>query len=323
MAISRVKTWISGEVLTASDLNNEFNNILNNATGLISPLTANLAFGGFSLTGLGAGSTSTPSLSFTGDTNTGLYSSAAESVDIVGQGGRIIQASGFADAVNFVRVTNSITGQAPAVEAVGTDTNVGLRLVAKGSGYVEATAFRFGVFTATQSADHDGRAYWHKTEGTLHIVSGTLMARIPAIPSIQRGDLIHASGTDGATTFARLGIGTTGQVLVADGGVPIWAASESLTIKWVKFNGSGGILSSSGVSNVAREAAGEYRIDWTTPYASTAYAVTATGGGSTEQYVKTSSGTAYATTHVRVSARNQNGTADDAVSGVITVMATE
>jgi hypothetical protein len=39
MAISRVKTWISGEVLTASDLNAEFNNILSNATSLISPAT--------------------------------------------------------------------------------------------------------------------------------------------------------------------------------------------------------------------------------------------------------------------------------------------
>jgi hypothetical protein len=44
MAISRVKTWIAGEVLTASDLNNEFNNILNNALSLISPLTGNLNF---------------------------------------------------------------------------------------------------------------------------------------------------------------------------------------------------------------------------------------------------------------------------------------
>lgn len=39
MAISRAKTWIAGEVLTASDLNGEFNNIINNALALISPLT--------------------------------------------------------------------------------------------------------------------------------------------------------------------------------------------------------------------------------------------------------------------------------------------
>jgi len=48
MAISRVKTWIAGEILTASDLNAEFNNIINNALSLISPLTANLDFDNFS-----------------------------------------------------------------------------------------------------------------------------------------------------------------------------------------------------------------------------------------------------------------------------------
>ncbi len=44
MAISRVKTWIAGEVLTASDLNAEFNNVLTNALSLVSPLTGNLNF---------------------------------------------------------------------------------------------------------------------------------------------------------------------------------------------------------------------------------------------------------------------------------------
>lgn len=44
MALARVKTWISGEVLFAADLNGEFNNVLNNALALISPLTGNLNF---------------------------------------------------------------------------------------------------------------------------------------------------------------------------------------------------------------------------------------------------------------------------------------
>ncbi len=38
MALSRIKTWTT-EVLTASDLNAEFDNILDNATSLITPLT--------------------------------------------------------------------------------------------------------------------------------------------------------------------------------------------------------------------------------------------------------------------------------------------
>lgn len=58
MALSRVKTWISGDVLTASDLNAEFNNILNNPVSLISPLTAAISLAGFALT-LDAASAST------------------------------------------------------------------------------------------------------------------------------------------------------------------------------------------------------------------------------------------------------------------------
>ncbi len=44
MAISRVKVWIAGDILTASDLNAEFNNLITNALALVSPLTGNLDF---------------------------------------------------------------------------------------------------------------------------------------------------------------------------------------------------------------------------------------------------------------------------------------
>ena len=51
MAITRVKTW-AAEILTFNDLNAEFDNILNNALSLISPLTGNLAAGSNDITGL-------------------------------------------------------------------------------------------------------------------------------------------------------------------------------------------------------------------------------------------------------------------------------
>lgn len=46
-AVSRVKTWSDGEVLTHTDLNAEFQNIIDNMTTAISPLTANLDFAGY------------------------------------------------------------------------------------------------------------------------------------------------------------------------------------------------------------------------------------------------------------------------------------
>ena len=50
MALARIKTWSSGEVLNASDLNAEFDNILSNAGSLISPFDSALDFDGFTLT---------------------------------------------------------------------------------------------------------------------------------------------------------------------------------------------------------------------------------------------------------------------------------
>src|SRR3989304_4252040 len=43
MSLSRVKNWIA-EVLSSSDLNAEFNNILNNPGSLITPITFSLTF---------------------------------------------------------------------------------------------------------------------------------------------------------------------------------------------------------------------------------------------------------------------------------------
>jgi hypothetical protein len=44
--------WIAGEVLTASDLNAEFNNVITQALALVSPLTGDLNFAGFKATNL-------------------------------------------------------------------------------------------------------------------------------------------------------------------------------------------------------------------------------------------------------------------------------
>lgn len=49
MAISRAHTWAAGEVLLASDLNSEFNNIINNGADLVSPFTKAISMGGFAL----------------------------------------------------------------------------------------------------------------------------------------------------------------------------------------------------------------------------------------------------------------------------------
>lgn len=76
MALARVHIWIAGEVLLASDLNTEFNNIITNAASLFSPLTSGLDVDGFGVTLDAAGvttftSTTGVSWSFTSGAKTG------------------------------------------------------------------------------------------------------------------------------------------------------------------------------------------------------------------------------------------------------------
>lgn len=77
MALSRVKTWIA-EILYASDLNAEFNNLLNNALSLISPLTGNLDAGSNKITALAAPTALTDAMRL-GDSisNLGIYYTTA------------------------------------------------------------------------------------------------------------------------------------------------------------------------------------------------------------------------------------------------------
>ena len=50
MAVARVKTWVSGDELTQTDLNAEFNNVLDNGTAMAFPLDRNVEAAGFDLT---------------------------------------------------------------------------------------------------------------------------------------------------------------------------------------------------------------------------------------------------------------------------------
>lgn len=132
MALSRIKTWTT-EVLASADLNAEFNNILNNARSLISPLTGDLAAGGNSITGLALGSVGSPSLSATGNTATGLWFSSANIVDISANGVRALRLNTATSGVNFWDMTPAATGAYPALLATGSDATVNAVYDTKGA----------------------------------------------------------------------------------------------------------------------------------------------------------------------------------------------
>ena len=210
MAIARTKVWIANEVLTASDLNSEFNGIIDNALSLVSPWTANMSAGGFLLTTLNAGSAGSPSLQFTGDTNTGVYRPAADTVGLAGAGVDVVRATGTAGGVNFHDLRSQSAGNAPELQAAGTDTNISLRMVPKGTGYVQiATAG--GIVNADYVP---GLAFADFDTGLVQVVSGTL--DIVA----QSRQVLRASGYLNATNYIRISNAQAGATpyLEAQGG---------------------------------------------------------------------------------------------------------
>jgi hypothetical protein len=136
MALARIKTWNLGEILTAADLNAEFNNFINNGISLISPATADLAMGGFRLTGVSAGSVSNPAVQPTGDTNTGMYFSGSDAIDFATGSVRALSIGTAAVGVNYFQISPSATGANISLTALGSDTNPGIDLITKGTGQI-------------------------------------------------------------------------------------------------------------------------------------------------------------------------------------------
>ena len=177
MALSRVKNWVSAEVLYASDLENEFNNVLNNGLALISPLTGNLDFSGFSLANLAVGAVGSPGAYFNGDTNTGVYQAVADSLDVAAGGVRVASFYTRTSAVNYLAFRPGVTGNTVTIEAAGSDTNIGIELVPKGTGYAVigrgssvGSAFRPSLVFRGDPALDSG--LMQMTTGTVDLVAG-------------------------------------------------------------------------------------------------------------------------------------------------------
>jgi hypothetical protein len=134
MALSRVKTW-TAEVLTYSDLNAEFDNILNNGGGSLgSPRTASLDVDGYSIVLDGAG---------------GAYMQAGTTniVDFYGNSTLLFRLDmSVSTPVNALSFVASATGSAVQVQARGSDSNISINLVPKGSGGIQINGVAIVTF---------------------------------------------------------------------------------------------------------------------------------------------------------------------------------
>jgi len=126
MALSAIKTFAPGEILTASDLNAMNNNILSNALTLISPITGALDLDGNEFI-------------LDSDADTSIQADTDDQIDFKLGGTDIFKLLTVATAVNGITFTGSATGDAVSFDAFGSDTDVGINITAKGAGPIVLT----------------------------------------------------------------------------------------------------------------------------------------------------------------------------------------
>ncbi len=138
MALSRSKTWIAAEILTASDLNNEFNNILNNPVSLISPLTAALDMDGKEIV-------------LDADADSSLTADTDDRLDLKLSGTDLFRFDGTATTpVNGFDFIAAAAASEPSITAVGSDTDISVNLVPKGAGVVTSAGATLAIISKVQ-----------------------------------------------------------------------------------------------------------------------------------------------------------------------------
>lgn len=164
MALARIKTW-TAEVLTYSDLNAEFNNILNNGAGsLSSPRTANFDLDGYSIL-LDAAATSY------------FQASTQNILDLYGASTLLFKFDmSVSTPVNALGFIAAAASSSPDITTRGSDTNIGLRIQPKGSGKLTI----------------DGAMNWVDGGGTADAITATYA---PAISALDDGLMVGVRAT--------------------------------------------------------------------------------------------------------------------------------
>jgi len=234
LAVSRSKTWISGEILSASDLNQEFNNILSGGESLGWPATKAKDLDGQQLI-LDADADS----HFTADTD--------DRLDLALAGTDLFRWLGtVATPVNGLDWVASAAGSAVQVQAVGSDTDITINMVPKGTGTLQSGGTDVGTGTLSNIV-----------EDTTPQLGGALDTNAFAIDESDAGNVASAATTDIWTTTGNL-LHTTGTTTITSFGT----AARAGAMRKVIFDGvlvltHGTNLNLPGSANITT-AAGDY-----------------------------------------------------------------
>ena len=152
------------------------------------------------------GTAALPSYTFTGDTDTGMYHSGANLVSFAADGTRHFEVGGAVVAVNYMQVVGSTTGNPVLINALGSDTNISVEVVPKGTG---ALLNAVGA-VATPSYSFVGRTdtgMWSSAAATVDF-SSTGGRNLQIQDSA--GTTVNYLTVKGSATSAAVVLGTTG-----------------------------------------------------------------------------------------------------------------
>ncbi len=147
-----------------------------------------------------AGLLATPSYTFTGDLDTGMWHSAANTLDFSTNAFRSLQlAASPAASVNYSVITASAAGTPVILSAAGADVNVGIRLQPKGTGGVINNVGAEATPSYTFTGDLDTGIY-HSAAGAVDFASNGV--RVFGIGDIvQSISVFGAAGTAGGISL--------------------------------------------------------------------------------------------------------------------------
>ncbi len=190
----------------------------------------------------------TPGVAFTGDLDTGMWHSAANTLDFSTNAFRALQlVASPALSVNYATVTASATTTPVLVSAAGSDSNIGIGLIPKGTGGVEGPVGAVATPGYTFTGDTD-TGMWHSAANTIDFstnalrqfqisntatvvdfISATGSATNAANAALQ--PKLVASGTD-----TNIDVGIQGK---ATGGLAILASSTGVAASLKLWNAAG------------------------------------------------------------------------------------
>jgi hypothetical protein len=135
VALSRVKTWIAGEVLTASDLNSEFNNILNNGVDLWSPASKDIDINGNKII-------------LDADADSSITADTDDQIDFELAGFDVLSLKTVASAVNTLTYTAAATTTDLAIAASGSDSNSSIDRQTTGTGELKVNGYPVHTYSS-------------------------------------------------------------------------------------------------------------------------------------------------------------------------------